>query len=198
MRTMSLEKRLIIGCPVSLKRLVMFVAMFISISAQYLSAQPCAHPAAWNTMTASQQTAWNAEHPTPCAPQPDQQPGLDTARAEIAAIKRVQAEQDRRIADLEAMLTKLAGQTGRVTTAPQSGTTPWKTPSNWDRIIYGMSQAQVVAILGQPTSVENLGAPLNYMTLFYRGEVPGSGFVSGNVKFTDDRVDYLGVHKPVF
>ena len=49
-----------------------------------------------------------------------------------------------------------------------------------------MSERQVISILGQPTSVENiLGI---YRTLFYRGEVPGSGFPTGLIELLNDRV----------
>ena len=69
----------------------------------------------------------------------------------------------------------------------------WKVPSNWDRVQHGMSERQVISILGQPTSVEQF---VGYRTLFYRGEVRSSGFVSGNIKLSDDRV--LIIEKPVF
>lgn len=68
----------------------------------------------------------------------------------------------------------------------------WHTPSNWDRIKNGMSEKQVISILGRPTSTKNI----LYRTLFYRGEVTGSGFVSGNVELWNDRV--WKVNKPVF
>lgn len=68
----------------------------------------------------------------------------------------------------------------------------WHTPSNWDRIKDGMSEKQVISILGRPTSTKNI----LYRTLFYRGEVTGSGFVSGNVELWNDRVRQ--VNKPVF
>ena len=55
------------------------------------------------------------------------------------------------------------------------------------------SESQVVGILGKSTSVENVGP---FRTLFYRGNVPGSGSVSGNIKLTDDRV--WQINKPVF
>jgi len=57
-----------------------------------------------------------------------------------------------------------------------------------------MSESQVVAILGPATSVKRVS---DLRTLLYRGEVPGSGTVSGNVELGgEDRV-YL-VNKPVF
>ena len=49
------------------------------------------------------------------------------------------------------------------------------------------------AVLGSPTSVESLAG---LRALYYRGEVDGSGVVSGNVKLSEDRV-YL-VSKPIF
>ena len=71
----------------------------------------------------------------------------------------------------------------------------WQTPSNWDRIKDGMSEKQVITILGRPTSTKSIGVG-GYRTLFYRGEVTGSGFVSGNMQLKDDRV--WQVNKPVF
>ncbi len=131
---------------------------------------------------------------------------LETALAEIALLNRVIAEQDRRITDLEKALTTLpvtsvrstpsssAGQAlGRQAAMGRPSSDSWKAPAVWEKVKDGMSQAQVVAILSQPTSVESLGS---FRTLFYRGEVSGSGFVSGNVKLTDDRV--WMVNKPVF
>lgn len=130
---------------------------------------------------------------------------LETALAEIALLKQAIAEHDRRIADLEKALRTLQARSdqsspsslttqaqGRQSAVGQPSSDPWKAPSTWERVKDGMSQAQVIAILGQPTSVENT----HLRTLFYRGEVPGSGFVSGNVKLVEDRV-YL-VNKPVF
>jgi hypothetical protein len=57
-----------------------------------------------------------------------------------------------------------------------------------------MSESQVISILGPPTNVDRTIGSMPI--LFYKGEVPGSGFVSGNVKLSEDRV-YL-VNKPVF
>ena len=123
---------------------------------------------------------------------------------EIAKLKRIIAEQDRRIARLEATVKQLQSAIQRLgvvepsqstkpqATTPTTGKSPWKNPANWDRIKDGMSKAQVTAILGQPTSSEEMGV----LTLFYEGEVQGSGFVSGNVKLIDNRVHRT--NKPVF
>jgi hypothetical protein len=127
---------------------------------------------------------------------------IEDALAEITLLKRVVAEQDRRIATLEKALdtSRLgsvsdpqgSGVQGRMAWAQATTSAPWKTRSVWSGIKEGMSRAQVVAILGQPTSVDGS----NYQTLFYRGEVSGSSSVTGTVKLYDDRVWQVNV--PVF
>ena len=69
----------------------------------------------------------------------------------------------------------------------------WKNPSSWDKVRDGMSESQVISILGEPTTTKDLGS---MRTLFYRGKVEDSGFVSGNVKLDEDRV--WDINKPVF
>jgi hypothetical protein len=128
---------------------------------------------------------------------------IEDALAEITLLKRVVAEQDRRIAGLEKALgtSRLGavsdplspGAPGRVAASQATTSTPWKTPSVWSLIKKGMSRAQVVAILGQPTSVNVVSI---LQTLFYRGEVSGSASVTGTVELMDDRV--LQVNVPVF
>jgi hypothetical protein len=128
---------------------------------------------------------------------------IEDAFAEITLLKRVVAEQDRRIVTLEKALDtsrlgsvsdpQSSGVPSRVTASQAASSTPWKTPSVWSLIKRGMSRAQVVGILGQPTSID---AVSNYQTLFYRGEVSGSGSATGTVKFDDDRVWQVNV--PVF
>jgi hypothetical protein len=128
---------------------------------------------------------------------------IEDVRAEITLLKRIIAEQDRRIAELETAVKvlQLGTSTSRQAATPDRGavsvqptsTTPWKTPTIWSRLKNGMSRAQVVAILGQPTSVKTIGP---YLTLFYQGEVAGSGSVTGTVELTDDRVWQVNI--PVF
>jgi hypothetical protein len=127
---------------------------------------------------------------------------LDDAFAEISFLKRVVAEQDRRISELE----KAVGALDRMAKpeipadgrqvgvpAPTNWAMGWKTPAAWGRMKDGMSRAQVEAILGRPTSAESL---YGYWTLFYSGQVAGAGSVTGTVKLHDDRVWEVNV--PVF
>jgi hypothetical protein len=128
---------------------------------------------------------------------------IEDAVAEITLLKRVVAEQDRRIATLEKALDtsrlgavanpESSAVSGRVAVTQATTSTPWRTRSVWSGIKEGMSRAQVVAILGQPTSVNVVSI---LQTLFYRGEVSGSASVTGTVELMDDRVWQVNV--PVF
>ena len=80
------------------------------------------------------------------------------------------------------------------TPAPlKAGNFPWHSPEPWTRIRPGMTQAEVVAILGEPTQVESMES---YKTLFYRGSVAGTGSPNGLVNLRDDKV--VAVKKPAF
>jgi hypothetical protein len=117
---------------------------------------------------------------------------LQDALAEIALLKRIVAEQDRRITALERIVApnRSAAMVSQLPAAPSP---EWKTPAAWKRLKNGMSSAQVIAILGKPTSMESVGP---YRTLFYQGDVPGSGSVTGTIKLGDDRVWEINI--PVF
>ena len=120
---------------------------------------------------------------------------LEAAETDVSLLKRLVKEQDRRIAELEKIVKSL--QTA--TTANDEKPTPhelaktiikppalrWQNPLAWAQIREGLSRAQVEEILGKPTSVESV---IDYQTLLYKGDVPGSGTVAGAIKLTDDRV----------
>ena len=60
----------------------------------------------------------------------------------------------------------------------------WHNLINWQSIKHGMSERQVISILGQSTSFIDV---LTMRTIYYRGKINGS-FVSGNIVLDDDRV----------
>ncbi len=71
----------------------------------------------------------------------------------------------------------------------------WHESANWDRVERGMINAQVEAILGNPTNTKtNI---IDYVTLYYQGERSNSGFISGNVELNDDDM-VLRVNRPIF
>ena len=68
----------------------------------------------------------------------------------------------------------------------------WHNLTNWQSIKHGMSERQVISILGQSTSSIGL---LPIRTIYYRGKVNGS-FVTGNIVLDDGRV--MAVSIPMF
>jgi len=122
---------------------------------------------------------------------------LEAAEADVNLLKRLVKEQDRRIAELEKTVKSLqslltvrnqkptAHELDKTIFKPAAG---WQNPLAWTQIRKGLSRAQVEEILGTPTSGESV---IDYQTLFYRGEVPGSGAVAGVIKLTDDRVSEI-------
>ena len=125
---------------------------------------------------------------TPIAPwalaqeAPKSQERLQSIIAEVESLKRTVHEQERRILQLERLVRQLSGRTKRPTRAIAVG---FSAKENWHRVKEGMSTSQVINILGKPTRVKS---GLAFRTLFYSGEVPGSGIVSGSVEFHDDQV----------
>jgi hypothetical protein len=123
---------------------------------------------------------------------------LEAAETDIGVLKRSIREQDRHIAELEKTIKSLQA----AITADAEKPTPrevakavlkpaalrWQNPLAWAQIKEGLSRAQVEEILGKSTSVESV---IDSQTLFYKGEVPGSGTVAGVVKLTDDRVSEI-------
>lgn len=134
---------------------------------------------------------------SPCSVAQTKDRRLDDALVAITALKQLVAEQDRHIAALEkaieALQVKVAAGEDKVKTTAPAPALPWQVQFSWIRIKEGMSRAQVVEILGPPESVDSV---LDYQTLIYKGEVPGSGPVTGSVKFADDRVSQ--VNSPAF
>lgn len=117
---------------------------------------------------------------------------LEATETEITLLKRLVKDQDRRIAELEKIVKSLQVAENPTPRELAKSIIPpalrWQNPLAWAQIREGLSRAQVEEILGKPTSVESV---IDYQTLLYKGEVPGSGNVSGAIKLTDDRVSEI-------
>ena len=122
---------------------------------------------------------------------------LEAAEADVSLLKRLVKEQDRRIAELEKTVKSLQSSSSATNEKPTAHeldksifkpAAGWQNPLAWTQIRKGISRAQVEEILGTPTSVESV---VDYQTLFYKGDVAGSGAVSGVIKLTDDRVSEI-------
>lgn len=105
---------------------------------------------------------------------------LDDAVKEIALLKRVVADQDRRLASLESTVRT---QQRAILAAARPGPAPasWRTLEGWSAVKVGMSRAQVVEILGEPKSTDIV---IDRQTLFYKD----GATAIGQVVITDDRV----------
>jgi hypothetical protein len=121
---------------------------------------------------------------------------LRQLKNDVAGLTEVVAEQARRIEKLEHALSAgldAADRSTKYAATPAVAAPPWHSANNWGRVKDGMSESQVAAILGQPTTVKNL---YEFKTLFYEGEVRGSGVVNGNLGLKDGRVWQINI--PVF
>ena len=104
---------------------------------------------------------------------------LDDAVKEIAQLKRMAEDQERRIASLES--TVRSQQRAILAAARPVPTIPWRTVDGWAAVKLGMSRAQVVDILGEPKSTDVV---IDRQTLFYKD----AATPIGQVVITDDRV----------
>lgn len=104
---------------------------------------------------------------------------LDDAVKEIAQLKRIAADQDRRIANLER--TVRSQQSALLAATRPAPAISWRTLEGWAAVKVGMSRAQVVEILGEPNSTDVV---IDRQTLFYKS---GTSPI-GHVVITDDRV----------
>jgi hypothetical protein len=120
---------------------------------------------------------------------------LEDALSDIALLKRLVKEQDRRLSDLEKIVRALQPVTAEALESLSADKRPkavgrpvgarWQNPQAWMQIREGMSRAEVEEILGKPISVESV---IDYQTLIYKSEPAAPSPLMGTVKLTDDRV----------
>jgi hypothetical protein len=110
---------------------------------------------------------------------------IDELKKETAQLKVMIAAQERRIAELEKTVKALQAVAAPMPTPIPSPTPPWHRASNWTLIKKGMSEAQVVEILGPPTRVDS---SIDVRTLVYEPDSNSTSTLLGSVTLTDDRV----------
>jgi hypothetical protein len=80
----------------------------------------------------------------------------------------------------------------RSSSAPAgASSTAWLEATRWERIRAGMSELEVIGVLGAPTSMRQDG---DTRVLLYAMEIGASGFLGGSVEFRDRAV--TAVNKP--
>jgi hypothetical protein len=119
-------------------------------------------------------------------------------RQEINELKRLVRDQSRRIDALEQQLnlSKVA-PSPRVSSrspsaAPSPGSDKWLVPGAWEKLRTGMTEQQVLDLLGYPTT--SRGGDTS-KTLFYTVQVGATGFLSGRVVIVDKAVQEI--QKPI-
>jgi hypothetical protein len=112
-------------------------------------------------------------------------PRVDELTKETAQLKRTIADQGARIAELEKAVKALQAAAPPLPSRIPSETPPWHRASNWSLIKAGMSEAQVVEILGPPTSVDT---SIDTRILLYAPDSQSTSTLKGSVTLTDDRV----------
>lgn len=115
-------------------------------------------------------------------------PRIDELKKDTAQLKSTIADQERRIAELEKTVKALMSAAAPLPKPIPSPTPPWQVASNWNQIRKGMSEAQVVGILGPPTRVDTA---IDVRTLLYQPDSHSTITLNGSVTLTDDRVTAL-------
>jgi hypothetical protein len=112
-------------------------------------------------------------------------PRVDELTKDVAQLKRTIADQGARIAELEKAMKNLQLAAPPLPAKIPSEIPPWHRASNWTLIKTGMSEAQVVEILGPPTSVD---VSIDTRTLLYAPDSRSTSTLQGSVTLTGDRV----------
>jgi hypothetical protein len=76
----------------------------------------------------------------------------------------------------------------RSSTVATTSSTAWIEAARWDRIRTGMSELEVINILGPPTSLRQEG---DSRVLLYAMEIGSANFLGGSVEFRDKAVSTI-------
>lgn len=112
----------------------------------------------------------------------------------VRALQTQVKEQARVIDDLQ----RQAGGSARAASAERrSSNVPaannaWLSADNWKRVRNGMSELEVVSVLGPPTQMR-VSDDKSTRTLLYALEIGSSGFLSGNVVFSSGGVSAVNI-----
>lgn len=114
---------------------------------------------------------------------------------DVAELQRTVRQQQTRIDQLEREIARVTSRSPRGASGAEKPASPaideanqlWLSPKSWDRVQNGMTEAQVLEVLGYPTSAR-VGDNSGVKTLFYTLQVGSSGFLSGQVELENNRV----------
>jgi hypothetical protein len=115
---------------------------------------------------------------------------------DVRELQQQVQRQSRRIDVLEGELNLSRGTAplpDRATVVVQNTTQPWLKSGSWDQIKRGMSESEVIQVLGPPTTTRSPGDG-RQRTLFYALELGAGSFLSGQVLIESAKV--TSVQKP--
>jgi len=115
---------------------------------------------------------------------------------DVRELQQLVQRQSRRIDVLESELNLSRGGATAPPSAAiivQNTTQPWLKLSNWDRVRIGMSEMEVIQVLGPPTTIRSPGDG-RQRTLFYAMELGAGSFLSGQIQIESAKV--AAVQKP--
>lgn len=112
---------------------------------------------------------------------------------DVRDLQRQVRAQSQLIEELRSRLSRPNDPLGPASAPAANAETPqWVDAARWDRLKAGMSELDVIGLLGPPTSMrEEQGA----RTLFYALEIGRSGFLGGSVELRNRAV--TAIRKPV-
>jgi hypothetical protein len=109
-------------------------------------------------------------------------PRVSFLEQEVRNLHRQVDALSRRVDDLRTRPDRPKGVGAPAVKTAADGSTQWVDAASWKKIHPGMSELEVIGMLGPPTSMrEENGA----RTLLYALEIGASGFLGGSVVFRD-------------
>jgi hypothetical protein len=125
----------------------------------------------------------------------------DDANYRVMKLEQDVRNLERQVQTLTRQLDELKQQSARAgdssalgtrsSTAPTTSSTSWVDAARWERLRAGMSELEVINILGPPTSMRQEGEA---RVLLYAMEIGSSNFLGGSVEFRDKAVS--AINKP--
>jgi hypothetical protein len=104
---------------------------------------------------------------------------ISRVQQDIRDLKRDVETLTRRMDELRVQLGRPGDAPGRAMAPPvQGGTMTWVDAAKWRQVKAGMSELEVIAMLGAPTSMRAQGAD---RVLLYAMEIGTTGFLAGSV-----------------
>lgn len=145
--------------------------------------------APWSIWMGTCMALWMAGIPQVASAADD--PRVSFLEQEVRRLQQQVQTMSRRIDQLERPVPSTPAQQPRAA-APAPSPDAWIDAGKWKKLRVGMSELEVVSLLGPPTSMRDADGA---RVLFYALEIGASGFLGGSVKFRDRAV--AEVQQPV-